>query len=377
MDSVILIASLNATASGVTDTTKPAVRGSIGKYATRTVNFLQLNINGTEKKCAELSDILNENNIHVACLQETRLNSKLHFNVKGYTTIRKDRVSGAGGGIVFLVKTPEIKYIEILPTSNTSSSTEAQAINILLPNHTIMLGDQLEDLADDLNLTILNTGENTYVSKTNGTASALDISAISYASANNAHWKVLDAAISDHFPVLTTLPIVQEPTTQEKLSWNFRKANWNGFTQELENLCSDLPKHNDAEKLLRLFTNCFQKAAKHHISRGKRKNNWIPFWKDPNIKDLIQERDSIGQELQRNDNEELKRNFIEVSYRVEELILENKKEKWAELCSKLDPRKGASKYWNLLKVLNSSYISIPKTLQSNIISIDGEKCKNK
>ncbi|GFX23769.1 reverse transcriptase domain-containing protein [Trichonephila clavipes] len=332
---------------------KPAVRGSVGKYATRTENFLQLNINGTRKKCAELSDILNENNIHVACLQETRNPPNL---------------------------------------SNTSSSTEAQAINILLPNHTITLvnvyhpdnspidtnilqdlastsadtkmilgdfnarspswgceildskGDQLEDLADDLNLTILNTGENTYVSKTNGTASALDISAISYAS---------------------------EPTTQEKRSWNFRKANWDGFTQELENLCSDLPKHNDAEKLLCLFTSCIQKAAKHHIPRGKRRNNWIPFWKDHNIKDLIQERDSIGQELQRNNSEELKVNFIEVSHRVEELILESKKEKWAKLCSKLDPRKGTSQYWNLLKVLNSSYISMPKTPQSNVISIDG------
>ncbi|GFU77238.1 reverse transcriptase domain-containing protein [Trichonephila clavipes] len=155
-------------------------------------------------------------------------------------------------------------------------------------------GDQLEDLADDLNLTILNTGENTYVSKTNGTESAHDISAISYASANNAHWKVLDAAISDHFPVLSTFPIVQEPTTQEKRSWNFRKANWDGFTQELENLCSDLPKHNDVEKLPRLFTSCIQKVAKHHIPRGKRRNNWIPFWKDHNIKDLIQERDSIS-----------------------------------------------------------------------------------
>ncbi|GFW17136.1 transposable element Tc3 transposase [Trichonephila clavipes] len=250
---------------------------------------------------------------------------------------------------------------KILPTSNTSSSTEAQAINILLPNHTITLvnvyhldnspidtnilqdlastsadtktilgdfnarspswgckildskGDQLEDLAVDLNLSILNTGENTYVSKTNGTASALDISAISYASANSAHWKVLDDAISDDFPVLTTLPIVQEPTTQEKWSWNFRKVNWDGFTQELENLCFDLPKHNDAEKLLRLFTSCIQKAAKHHIPRGKRRNNWIPFWKDHNIKDLIQERDSIGQELQitaKSSNEILLRSAI-------------------------------------------------------------------
>ncbi|GFX98010.1 reverse transcriptase domain-containing protein [Trichonephila clavipes] len=139
-----------------------------------------------------------------------------------------------------------------------------------------------------------------------------------------------------------------EPTTQEKRSWNFRKANWDGFTQELENLCSDLPKHNDAEKLLHLFTSCIQKAAKHHIPRGKRRNNWISFWKDHNIKDLIQERDSIGQELQRNNSEELKRNFIEVSHRLEELILESKKEKWTELCSKLDRRKGTSHHWYLL-----------------------------
>ncbi|GFW45690.1 hypothetical protein TNCV_3246271 [Trichonephila clavipes] len=94
--------------------------------------------------------------------------------------------------------------------------------------------------------------------------------------------------------------------------------------------------HNDAEKLL---TSCIQKAAKRHIPRGKRRDNWIPFWKDHNIKDLIQERDSIGQELQRNNREQLKRNFIEVSHRVEELILESKKEKWAELCSKFYPRK--------------------------------------
>ncbi|GFX74461.1 RNA-directed DNA polymerase from mobile element jockey [Trichonephila clavipes] len=295
-DSAILIPSLNATASGVTDATKPAVRGSVGKYATRTVNSLQLNINGTQKKFAEL----------------------------------KDRVSGAGGGIAFLVKTPEIIYIEILPTPNTSSSTEAQAINILC-------------------YPIILLRWSKHVSKTNGTASPLDISAISYASANNAHWKVLDATISDHFPVLTTLPIVQEPTTQEKRSWDFRKVNWDGFTQELENLCSDLPKHNDAEKLLHLLSSCIQKAAKHHIPRGKRRNNWIPFWKDHNIKDLIQVRDSIGQELQRNNRKELKRNFIEVSHREKELILESKKEQWAELCSKLDPRKGTPQYWNLLK----------------------------
>ncbi|GIY67794.1 hypothetical protein CEXT_338221 [Caerostris extrusa] len=39
-------------------------------------------------------------------------------------------------------------------------------------------------------------------------------------------------------------------------------------------------------------------AAKHHIPRGKRKDSWIPFWKDQNIEELIHERDSISQKLQ-------------------------------------------------------------------------------
>ncbi|GIY51510.1 hypothetical protein CDAR_430941 [Caerostris darwini] len=81
------------------DATRPAVRGHVGKYATRTINFLQLNINGTQKKVAELSGILHTNNIHVACLQGTKLNHKLSFKIKGYTAIRK---YSTGGGLTAL-----------------------------------------------------------------------------------------------------------------------------------------------------------------------------------------------------------------------------------------------------------------------------------
>ncbi|GIY33233.1 hypothetical protein CDAR_214071 [Caerostris darwini] len=77
------------------------------------------------------------NHIHVACLQETKLNHKLSFKTKGYTTFRKDRPTCTGGGLVFLVKTSEVKYIEVLPNFPPHSTTEAQTINILLPEHTI------------------------------------------------------------------------------------------------------------------------------------------------------------------------------------------------------------------------------------------------
>jgi len=305
----------------------PAVRGHVGNSATRTINILQLNINGTQKKRDELASILNSQSVHVACLQETKLNPKLSLKIKGYTVIRKDRLTGSGGGIAFLVKTPEVKFTEIIQTTSSfvNSRTEAQAINILLPEHTItlvnvyhpdnspidtnllknlanttaeakiILGDlnakspswgcnvlnsngiHLEDLTVDLNMTILNTGANTFVSRTNGTASALDITAISHNYADKSHWKVLKSAISDHYPVLTTIQMNLDCPPQHKRSWNFRKANWEGFKHELECLCSKTSESDNLEKLLSAFTCHIQTAAKHHIPRGKRRANWDTF----------------------------------------------------------------------------------------------------
>ncbi|GIY15287.1 hypothetical protein CEXT_784661 [Caerostris extrusa] len=143
------------------------------------------------------------------------------FKIKGIYDNQKGQAYHHWRRTCFLVKTSEVKYIEVLPNFPPHSTTEAQAINILLPEHTITVinayhpdtapidtlflqdlastivetkilfghlnaknpswdnnlldakGKQIEDLIDDLNLTILNTGEITFVSKTNGTASAL------------------------------------------------------------------------------------------------------------------------------------------------------------------------------------------------------------
>ncbi|GIY16535.1 dmX-like protein 2, partial [Caerostris extrusa] len=170
-------------------------------------------------------------------------------------------------------------------------------------------GKQIEYLIEDLNLTILNTVEIMFVSKTNGTASTLDITAISYLYADKSRWR--------H-------------------SWNFRKANWDGFTEELENLCSNLPEQYDHDKLLLLFTRNIRNAAKHHIPKGKPKDSWITFWKDQNTEELIHERDSISQKLQMNSNEEHRCKLVEISHKVEEQISVCKQKKWAELCSSLD-----------------------------------------
>ncbi|GFX62263.1 hypothetical protein TNCV_3306371 [Trichonephila clavipes] len=82
MNSAILSDSDNVTAFGVADAPRVEVRTHGEKYATRTLNILQLNINGTQRKIEELTEILNVNKVHIACLQETKLNPNLKLKIK-------------------------------------------------------------------------------------------------------------------------------------------------------------------------------------------------------------------------------------------------------------------------------------------------------
>ncbi|GFW33684.1 hypothetical protein TNCV_2212161 [Trichonephila clavipes] len=60
----ILSDSDNVTAFGVADAPRVEVRAHGEKYATRTLNILQLNINGTQRKIEELTEILNVNKVY-------------------------------------------------------------------------------------------------------------------------------------------------------------------------------------------------------------------------------------------------------------------------------------------------------------------------
>ncbi|GFX41954.1 reverse transcriptase domain-containing protein [Trichonephila clavipes] len=125
----------------------------------------------------------------------------------------------------------------------------------------------------------------TYLSKTNGTTSALDITAINHQTASQATWKILKSAISDHFPIVTSINQRVDSTIQSKRSWNFRKANWGKFTSELETLCSLSTPHTLDERL-HSFASHINTAAKRSIPRVKRRDDWVPFWKETNVENF-------------------------------------------------------------------------------------------
>ena len=67
-------------------------------------NVLQLNANGIGNTLTEIGVVLERNKIKVAVIQESKLSSKSknHF-IRNYTTVRKDRPDGHGGGLLIFI----------------------------------------------------------------------------------------------------------------------------------------------------------------------------------------------------------------------------------------------------------------------------------
>ena len=82
-----------------------------------TFNVLQFNANGIGNKLTELGVVLERNKVKVEVIQESK-SSKSNPCIRNYTTVRKDRPHGHGGGLL-------VFNHESIPFSKQPSSPEA------------------------------------------------------------------------------------------------------------------------------------------------------------------------------------------------------------------------------------------------------------
>ena len=69
-----------------------------------TFNVLQLNAKGIGNKLTELEVVLERNKVKVAVIQESKLLPKSKNPcIQNYTTVRKDRSNGQGGGLLIFI----------------------------------------------------------------------------------------------------------------------------------------------------------------------------------------------------------------------------------------------------------------------------------
>ena len=100
------------------------------------------------------------------------------------------------------------------------------------------------------------------------------ITTISSSLYNRTTWKTIHALNSDHLPILLTIQTDNKITIQQnrRSYTNYRKADWDKFTQDTEDAFSALQPPTDIHDANKTFTNILYQAGKKHIPVGKIRN---------------------------------------------------------------------------------------------------------
>ena len=260
--------------------------------------ILQFNTNGLNTSKNEIESFLHDENIKVACIQETKLRPASEVSFGNFAIWQKDRPTGGGGGVAFLIHhdlefspidtsaiTANDNIIEIIAAKIHFNHASLNVYSIYIPpasscppdyapnfdeilHHSdgdaILLGDfnahhagwsslddargaSLVDAVDSSSFYIANEDHHTRL-PTSGNPSSPDVSIASAHLVNDLSWSVPTVENgsfsarplnSDHLPIVITVadPLLQQATPsirQTKTYVNFHRANWANFTRDLD-----------------------------------------------------------------------------------------------------------------------------------------------
>ena len=358
-------------------------------------NILQLNISGIGNKKIELAKILDEEKIHVALLQET-LHRNTNILITGYTEY-PCKCEGCQGIITYIRNDLTAECIHLDQTDQTDvqrtiiwySGKKYKIYNIYSPpsntcqiddlqetfyHNTVVAGDfnghspqwgyadtdksgsYLEELHAGTNLVITQNSNSppTLLHRAHKTLSRPDLTIVSSDLEPHCRIQVLQDIGSDHKAILTSVVGKRKEYQKEnKVRWNFQKANWSGYrlTSEEEfrklNLETSTEDNNTIENKIRAI---ILEAAKKHIPRGNAKK-YKPFW-NQNIQEAVNKRKQAREALEKAPTTSNKINYNRASAEAKRATISAKREKWRSTCATLDLRKDGKKAWQLLNNLS-------------------------
>ena len=156
---------------------------------------------------------------------------------------------------------------------------------------------------------------------------------------------------SQHRPLSVLAKPVLRPTVSNRMNrFNFRKANWDKFTSELDTKVESISSEPDNYES---FQDSVWKVAKDNIPRGCRKT-YIPSLNDEN-KELYREYEEAYSE------DPFSENTIQLGETLLASIAEDRKERWRELIINIDLTKNSKKAWQTIKKLNAEETQAART----------------
>jgi hypothetical protein len=294
------------------------------------LKILQININGIQNKIYELNQLVQEHDIDIILIQETKLksNNKTPY-IPNFSYIRKDRIDNNGGGLLIYIKSNIIfteikipdtvnqhnteiqlvklhfnkdKFLHIAnlyihprdaqhPHNSTIDSDIKKCVEFVTKHKNAMLtgdinahstlwfskntdkrGELITNLLSDSDQVILNLNCSTRQPSTaSQQPTSPDITTIASNLSHYATWEILHALSSDHLPIKITLNTKTnfKMIQNRNMYTNYKKANWEQYQKEIEELIPNDTTITDVHLANSLLTNIILKSDKHHIPKGK------------------------------------------------------------------------------------------------------------
>jgi len=362
------------------------------------VRFLQWNARSLNNKF-EFKQHVSVYNYDVICIQETWLKENKSYNLSGYDMVRYDRPLREHGGVATFVRSG-LKYAQIKINSDLecvvlkleTSSGHINVVNVYIPpdktfntdqnqlkeifsfsnciimgdfnaknplwgsSNTDKLGDTIENLIDENQLCVLNTGLPTYQCYQGG-MTHLDITVVSNNLACKCNWSTLNNSMSsDHIPIVTVLNDVLPDNTSLYPKWKLNKSDWDSFYGENRVSFStfDLTE-NDVNLLNSKIVKNINSAASVSIPKtksnpGKRKKA-LPYWND-RIKESIKLRNIARNKMNKTKDID---DCIEYRRRkgvAQKIIKDESRTYWQNFCGTLNNQTKMSTVWSMAKKMN-------------------------
>ena len=305
--------------------------------------ILQWNCQGLRAKKDELSQIINLHKPTVLALQETKLGKFTTFSLPHYSSIRREghfNVTPHGGVALFIhesIPYQELNLncelqavaaiihlgINITVCSIYTSRSHNLTINTLqevinqLPTPIMLLGDfnsystmwgcrttdargrTIEEILDQNQLNILNTGTPTRISY--NTESAIDLSIVTPHLATDFIWAVASSPEdSDHCPIFITKMMNVQERVQTRAFWNMKKAVWEAYeAHEAWNRLIDC-EDSSCEEVLQLFSTTVNDVSTACIPRIQIDKYFPkPYWTQE-LKETRRIREKLYEKYRRN-----------------------------------------------------------------------------
>ena len=382
--------------------------------------ILQWNANGLKTKMVELEDRAGRLECDVIMIQESKLRSQdTDPKIPGYSTVRKDREVGRGGDLVTFIKEDIPFTVVNSPAINPDSKLELLTVDILAaPTHGMtctnvycpptrganhvqefctselpftqnniiggdlnvhsctwdqwqpenVMGGKLEDWLADYNFSIMNDGSATRINAGTGGLSAPDVTMVHNDWLDKVEWSTAECMGSDHLPIVVTVdcPVTTLKSPTSELRWNWSKANFAGFTRDVDASVLAAPPSIALSSLdfrNKFLTDAIMEAAKANIGKVKATKNGKE-WMSREIREAIRHRNQL-----RRDIGSRRRDWVSACREVQHRIQCSKEERWREFISEPDLVSNPNKIWATIKSLSGKNVS---SLRNETLIHDGK-----